>query len=244
LTTAKASSGTSPSTEASQLATTPAEEQANRHEWYKKGAAYWEKTEASVNGVLGGFGHVSPIDVSSSKEFLRDLKVNKGVAIDCGAGIGRVAKELLLPIFQVVDLVEQCPIYVEKAKDLIKDKRLENFYCLGLQNYQPVTGRYDVIWVQWVLGHLPDDDFVAFFSRCKSGLKTGGYICVKENALKEGFLYDNDDESVTRCDALLKSLFTRAGLCVVNERVQKRFPKELFPVKMYALQPAVSTVQI
>jgi protein N-terminal methyltransferase len=48
----------------------------------------------------------------------------------------------------------------------------------------PTPGRYDVIWVQWVLGHLPDDDFVAFFKRCKLGLAPNGFICVKENALK------------------------------------------------------------
>ncbi len=41
-----------------------------------------------------------------------------------------------------------------------------------------------MIWVQWVLGHLPDDDFVAFFKRCKLGLAPNGFICVKENALK------------------------------------------------------------
>ena len=35
---------------------------------------------------------------------------------DCGAGIGRVTRELLLPLFQRVDLVEQCAQFVETAR--------------------------------------------------------------------------------------------------------------------------------
>lgn len=38
---------------------------------------------------------------------------------DCGAGIGRVTKNLLLPLFDTVDLVEQNPDFLERAKDYI-----------------------------------------------------------------------------------------------------------------------------
>ena len=34
---------------------------------------------------------------------------------DCGAGIGRVSKELLLPIFTKVDLVEQNKMFLDNA---------------------------------------------------------------------------------------------------------------------------------
>ncbi|GMP42180.1 hypothetical protein CsSME_00012002 [Camellia sinensis var. sinensis] len=43
------------------------------------------------------------------------------------------------------------------------------------------AGRYDVIWVQWCIGHLADDDFVSFFKRAKGGLKLGGFFVLKEN---------------------------------------------------------------
>ena len=39
--------------------------------------------------------------------------------LDCGAGIGRVTKNLLLPLFETVDIVEQNPDFVEKAKDFL-----------------------------------------------------------------------------------------------------------------------------
>ena len=37
-------------------------------------------------------------------------------ALDCGAGIGRVSKRFLLPLFQEVDLLEQNSAFLEKAK--------------------------------------------------------------------------------------------------------------------------------
>lgn len=41
--------------------------------WYNKAVAYWDSQEASVDGVLGGYGHVSDDDVIESQKFL--LKV-------------------------------------------------------------------------------------------------------------------------------------------------------------------------
>ena len=38
---------------------------------------------------------------------------------DCGAGIGRVSKELLLPIFTKVDLVEQNKTFLDNAPEYL-----------------------------------------------------------------------------------------------------------------------------
>jgi hypothetical protein len=35
--------------------------QHKKQKWYSSGATYWENVAPTVNGVLGGFGHVSPI---------------------------------------------------------------------------------------------------------------------------------------------------------------------------------------
>ena len=115
---------------------------------------YWDKQEASVNGVLGGYGHLSGLDVRDSRAFLKKVR-RRGppgrrlsacpgvplawqgasvpalqgpplrrpqafgaslaeaeagrrrlVALDCGAGVGRVTEQLLLQHFAEVDLVE------------------------------------------------------------------------------------------------------------------------------------------
>jgi hypothetical protein len=46
--------------------------------WYQKAVSYWDQQEASYNGVLGGFGHVSEADVRDSKQLIE--KVSKAAA--------------------------------------------------------------------------------------------------------------------------------------------------------------------
>lgn len=244
------------------------EEMQDRGRWYGDAADYWKKIPATVNGMLGGYAHISPTDIKDSKKFLKNFlelpeehkekpaklrriepsptvnnsstaKIKPSIALDCGAGIGRVTKNLLLPLFDTVDMVEQNPDFLEKAKDYLGEKkeRIGHFHSKGLQDFKPETGRYSVIWCQWVLGHLTDDDFVDFFERCQSGLTPGGLICVKENITKSGVDLDSEDSSVTRSDNKLKELFSKSSLTVVQEETQKNFPSELYGVKMYALRP-------
>jgi hypothetical protein len=42
-----------------------------------------------------------------------------------------------------------------------------NLVYFFLQDFTPEEGRYDVIWIQWCIGQLPDDDFISFFNRAK-----------------------------------------------------------------------------
>lgn len=41
------------------------------------------------------------------------------LCVDCGAGIGRVSKQLLLPIFTKVDLVEQNKTFLDNAPEYL-----------------------------------------------------------------------------------------------------------------------------
>jgi protein N-terminal methyltransferase len=87
-----------------------------------------------VDGMLGGFAHVNDPDVKDSTAFIAELhklgmqygsvigitvtfvnfssccrvlfsQSSMCLTIDCGAGIGRVSKNLLVHLFQHVDLV-------------------------------------------------------------------------------------------------------------------------------------------
>ena len=48
---------------------------------------------------------------------------------------------------------------------------------------------------------------------------------------------DDIDSSVTRPDARFHYVFQTANLEVIRELPQKKFPQELYNVKMYALKP-------
>ena len=62
---------------------------------------------------------------------------------------------------------------------------------------------------------------------------------MKENVTSSGKVEaDDEDSSVTRPPELLREIFTRAGLNIVKEFKQNKFPKELYAVHMFALQPS------
>ena len=191
----------------------------------------------------------------------------RGRALDVGAGIGRVSKSLLLPAFERVDLLEQSPKYVAESRvylsafaardDAETDDTghsgagmvgrrivagMQDFRAAGLVDRAGVaTGAlaraYDVVWIQWCVIYLTDDDFVSFLRECVSALRPGGLVVLKDNVARAGFLVDKDDSSVMRSGPYLKSIFARAGLAVVKEQRQLDFPSSVFPVRMYALRP-------
>jgi protein N-terminal methyltransferase len=66
------------------------------------------------------------------------------------------------------------------------------------------------------------------------------WIIVKEN-LSTGIghkdIYDEEDSSVTRSDDKFRKLFKKAGLKIAATEQQRGMPKELYPVRIYALKP-------
>ncbi len=56
-----------------------------------------------------------------------------------------------------------------------------HLHTQGLQDFIPENQSFDLVWIQWVAGYLTDADLVKFLRRCKSGLKSGGLIVVKDN---------------------------------------------------------------
>lgn len=227
--------------------TTKANEDDSTPVWYEAAVQYWDNQAPTDDGVLGGYGYVSDIDVRDSKLFLNkamgptlaDAAKNKHtlVALDCGAGVGRVSRALLLHYFQEVDLIEPSAHLLEAAKkDLLGPKktsypashRAVGFFQQGLESFIPEPSRYDVVWVQWAMLYLKDEDAIIFLQRCASALKPGGLIFVKENVCNQGFIVDLEDASVTRSHAYNVELFTkRAGLKLAHTALQKDFPKQV-----------------
>jgi protein N-terminal methyltransferase len=111
------------------------------------------------------------------------------------------------------------------------------------QDFSPSAATYDLIWVQWVIGHLHDIDCVQFFRRCAAGLKPSGVIVLKDNVLIDDdltFLWDRADSSVARHMRYLQLLISLSGLQVIMEARQQDFPSELLPVFMIAISVAPS----
>lgn len=89
---------------------------------------------------MGGYGALTPMDSRDSNRFM-DMLLEKIPGLqfnrvaDCGAGIGRVTKHLLLPRCGHVDLVEQSPRLLNAAEAYIKpsDPSKLSYLQVGLQ---------------------------------------------------------------------------------------------------------------
>ncbi|GMG21993.1 unnamed protein product [Ambrosiozyma monospora] len=218
---------------------------------YTKAIDYWTGVEASVDGVLGGFGPTTSVpkaDIVGSNTFLRKLKTRLSVepgkvkyGLDFGAGIGRVTKDFLVKVCDKVDLLEPVKPFVDQMKvelQVCQDK-IGDIYDISMQDWEPeYEGKYYLIWCQWCCGHLPDKDFLKWLDNCKKGLQKDGLLVVKENNTTSGEdVFDPEDSSKTRSDANFRRLFKEAGWKLIATDLQKGVPRELYPIRMYALKP-------
>jgi len=211
--------------------------------------AYWNKTPATVNGMLGGYAQISRIDLRGSANFLAKLRKGTSNAapknllkrgVDCGAGIGRVTAGFLSKVCEVIDLVEPVERFAQEAKaaEMSGKGNVGEVFITGLEEWIPKAS-YNLVWNQWCLGHLTDVQLVDYFKRCICAVDNGGWIVVKENMSTNPNgedIFDETDSSVTRTDAKFRRLFEESGLDIVRSELQPGFPKELYPVRFYALQ--------
>jgi protein N-terminal methyltransferase len=216
--------------------------------WYDRAAEYYEENcPANLDGVLGGYGNITDLDLEGSQRFISELESlnpsfqwSSGAAAECGAGIGRVTKGLLLSLGVTrCDLVESSARLIAAAPEYLGDGAGKcRFFCTGLQEWTPSVGAYSMIWIQWVFCYLTDDDAVAFLRRCSEGLVEGGVIVLKENTCdrNDDFVVDVDDASVCRSVPYLIQLAEKAGLRVRLQIMQDDFPDEIYPVPMLALE--------
>ncbi|KAL0894732.1 hypothetical protein ABMA27_013266 [Loxostege sticticalis] len=213
---------------------------------YDKALEYWADIPPTIDGVLGGFGFISDVDINGSQIFLNSLFSDENppsriVAVDCGAGIGRITKHLLLPNFQSVDIVEPDEKFTNSIEDFVGGDNMKSkigtIYKVGLQEFKPEK-KYDVFWNQWVLGYLTDEDLTAYLVRCRDSLADNGIIVVKENVTSSGKVEkDEADSSITRSLKQYLKIFKCANLKRIKQCKQTNFPSGIYPVYMFALIP-------
>ncbi|KAI3648454.1 hypothetical protein MP228_006308 [Amoeboaphelidium protococcarum] len=246
--------------------------------WYTKAYQYWDQTEATVDGMLGGLSKVHQPDIEGSKALIREIQTrypgalqrtsdgNNLIACEIGAGIGRITKALLVNICDKVDVVEPTLSFVQKlATNLNECPQLGSIFQVPANDFQFPLDKYSLVWAQWVLQHLTDDDLVKFLhDACKAVKAQNGVVVVKENFLRSittsdeqhfditdfndvkrcdhtafdssHYAYDAEDSSVTRSERLWCSLISKAGCKILFAVKQTGFPDNLFPVRMMVLQ--------
>jgi protein N-terminal methyltransferase len=113
------------------------------------------------------------------------------------SSIGRVTEGVLLPIADEVDIVEPVAKFTAGLKEKPGVRSVAN---VGLGEWQPDEGAcYDLVWIQWCLGYLNDEQVVGLLRRCAAVLDPEGVVVVKENQSTHGEdVLDLADASITR----------------------------------------------
>lgn len=117
--------------------------------------------------MLGGYEHVSRIDIQGSKNLLAKLRLKTATSparwkiADCGAGIGRITKGLLSTLNSgatLVDIVEPVEKFTQEALEgpVLKPERdagkIGKVFNVGLEEWDPVAAseeageKYFIIW--------------------------------------------------------------------------------------------------
>ncbi|KAJ9453051.1 Methyltransferase [Diplonema papillatum] len=217
--------------------------------WYNQGERYWNNQPSTINGMMFGPGAKQPAedcggaealtlrDLSGTLSFLQQQGCSGRRALDCGAGIGRVARGVLQQLYSEVDMVEPASHLVEYIKKSGGAPGGGAVFQKPVQDFNPKrSGPYDFVAMNWCAGFITDDDLVQFLRRAKESLIRSGRVLLKENVSCSSFRARRRSASVARTDTHYKSIFRMAGLEVVGEEVQDGLPEGWLDVKMYLLR--------
>ena len=161
-------------------------------------------------------------------------------AVDAGAGVGRITKHVLLKRYDEVRLVEGDEGWSKRSKVYLGRKRAsrctfsnQRLHILSGADVRNWGEPADLVWIQWTLQYLTDDDVVDCLRTLVGGLRAGsGVLVVKENrpfgsAREDRFQMDlpeglNGRYDITRPDSHHRYLFQKAGLvvCLMDRGVE------------------------
>eukprot|EP01041_Mallomonas_annulata_P007372 gene7372-15059_t len=213
----------------------------NKEIWYNSNMQWWE---SGYGGTTDDEAMIGDSDGESDAligllfldNVLRKrpaLKIQS--ALDCGAGVGRISKYILLRrCTGNVTLVEANLHWSERSRAYLGRKRAANCRFINsrlehLDAHIP-SNSMDLIWYQWCLQYLTDKDVIKSLQAAANSLTLHGIIIIKENkptATTTGstrinrFQMDTPDGpegryDITRPNAHHLYLFQSAGLSVIH----------------------------
>ena len=105
----------------------------------------------------------------------------------------------------------------------------------SLREFAPPPNSYNLVWAQWVLGHLTDTDVVGLLSRCRAALRPGGAVGVKDNTAEKRdcdqgggrYLLDEENAAVIRSHKHMQTLYKLAGLKLAHWTLQTGYAPRL-----------------
>lgn len=200
-----------------------------------KCALFWSSADASTIAAVTGdiTSKENRDDIACSKQFLKSVHNGRsGCAVDVGAGNGRVSAGILRGFAQLHMVEPSTPLLAQALLTLPSAIG----HAVPAQKFV-FPADVDLVWMNWVMTYLSDDDCVHLLVNARLSLSPGGVVCVKDNVGKAGFCSDSEDGARTRTRQDYLELFALAGLCPSSTMPQKPWPKQHTQLLMFALKP-------
>jgi hypothetical protein len=193
------------------------EQAIHRTSYYTANSTFWNEDgyagSADEEAMIGD-ATTSVNDVIHSLQLIDNIHADHPTwiirnALDCGAGVGRVTKHVLLKRCNRVCLLEGCERWFKQIRRYLGKKRSQNCKfvlgqleeCSALEaccqgdirssnsrrsnngDRRGTKGEilFDLIWIQWTLQYLIDADVVSTLLRMRSALTSNGRLIIKEN---------------------------------------------------------------
>eukprot|EP00817_Percolomonadidae_sp_ATCC50343_P002946 CAMPEP_0117422532 /NCGR_PEP_ID=MMETSP0758-20121206/3348_1 /TAXON_ID=63605 /ORGANISM="Percolomonas cosmopolitus, Strain AE-1 (ATCC 50343)" /LENGTH=253 /DNA_ID=CAMNT_0005205199 /DNA_START=9 /DNA_END=767 /DNA_ORIENTATION=+ len=178
----------------------------NKKKFYRKGEDHWNTQKPIIHDMVGG-NDIHDFDIRVSTEFIKSLKLNhkKQYSLDVGAGIGRLS-QYLLKDYKVRDLVDRSSLFLSAAKKAMPENTHGSYIESSLENLiahpELLGNHYQMIWIQYVLMYLLDDDLVNLLEILGQHLTEDGVLVIRESCCPSShrLLFDEEDSSTTRSD--------------------------------------------
>ena len=202
---------------------------------------YYARQPAVEQSVTGDIDEeIADADVLGTSEFIRDLVSAippPRIALDCGAGVGRVAVRALAPYFDTIDMVEPIEAFAVVAQKRL-GARCGNVTIAPVQNVTFSEGKYDLVVMNWLLLYLTHVQVVDVLKKARDSLRPGGYIFVKDNVPRRMWYYaDEPTLGMHRTSRHLQHLFQLAGLVEARaSQLQTSWPDGLLKLRMFVLK--------
>ncbi|EUB58635.1 N-terminal Xaa-Pro-Lys N-methyltransferase 1 [Echinococcus granulosus] len=130
-------------------------------------------------------------------------------------------------------------------------ERVGNRFCCALRDFTPPEGRYDIIWVQWVIGYLTLSATVEFLRQCVARLRpcdstatgtatdpVGQSVIVPRDVFPDAKPdFDEAESSFMRTHDELLEVFRKAKLRVLLDERQTNMPSYICPIYAFVLVP-------
>jgi len=196
---------------------------------------YWQQQPLTYDS-MAGVSEINQLDIIHTIKTLNSIpNISKMESVlELGAGIGRITFQALYKFFTIIDIVERNPNFIAEVKltELKQNpKKIRKFICSSLEQFDidlntnsasnniNTNIKYDLIFIQWVLEYLTDDDLLSLLSKLKTVLNKEGEIVIKEN-VNNNTIFINDEGSTIRTINKYNNIFVNSGYKVVySEKV-------------------------